>query len=117
MRNMSGIDVEKIRKDFPILSTKVDGKPLVYLDSASTSQKPSQVIDAVVDYYKNYNANIHRGMYDISIKSTDEYVRSKQLAAKLVKAESEKNIIYCRNTTDAINIVALSWGEPNIKKR
>lgn len=113
---MSALDVDKIRADFPILSTKVGSKQLVYLDSAATSQKPRQVINAVVDYYTNYNANIHRGMYDISIKSTDKYVRSKQLAAKLVKAESERNIIYCRNTTDAINIVALSWGERNIRQ-
>ncbi len=112
---MSAIDVDKIRLDFPILSTKMDGKQLVYLDSAATSQKPSQVIDAIVDYYMTYNSNIHRGMYDLSIKSTDKYIQSKELAAKLVNASSYTEMIYCRNTTDAINIVALSWGEPNIK--
>ena len=75
---MNAFDVEKIRKDFPILNTKVNGKPLVYLDSAATSQKPQQVIDAVNYYYKNYNANIHRGFYDISVKATEEYTRSKR---------------------------------------
>ncbi len=113
---MSALDVDKIRADFPILSTKMNDKPLVYLDSASTSQKPSHVIDSVVQYYASYNSNIHRGMYELSIKSTEEYTRSKELAAKLINAQSYRNIIYCRNTTDAINIFALSWGEPNIKQ-
>ena len=111
---MRALNVDQIRKDFPILSTKANGKPLVFLDSASTSQKPKQVIDAVKDYYETYNSNIHRGIYQISIKSTDAYTDSKELAAKLINAESYRNIIYCRNTTDAINIVALSYAEPNI---
>lgn len=113
---MNTLDVDRIRADFPILSTKMNGKPLAYLDSAATSQKPSSVIDAVVEYYTTYNANIHRGLYDISVKSTEEYQRSKELAAKLIGADSYRNMIYCRNATDAINIVALSWGEENIKK-
>ncbi|MDE1860632.1 MAG: SufS family cysteine desulfurase [Candidatus Micrarchaeota archaeon] len=109
-------DTDRIRNDFPILGIKVNGKPFVYLDSAATSQKPLSVIKAVDSYYRTYNSNIHRGLYSTSVKATDEYVRSKELAAKLVNAGSYRNVIYCRNTTDAINIVALSWGEANIRK-
>ena len=110
------LDVDRIRNDFPILSIKSHGKPLAYLDSASTSQKPSAVIDAVKEYYETYNSNIHRGLYEISMKSTDAYVESKELAAKFINADSYRNIIYCRNTTDAINIAALSYAEPRINK-
>ncbi|MHB1830120.1 MAG: cysteine desulfurase [Candidatus Micrarchaeaceae archaeon] len=110
------MDVDSIRKDFPILSTNMNGKPLVYLDSAATSQKPNSVIEAVDYYYRNYNANIHRGLYELSIKSTEEYERSKELAAKFINAESYRDIIYCRNATDAINIISLSWGESNISE-
>ena len=110
-------DVDKIRKDFPILSTKTNGgKPLIYLDSAATSQKPIQVIKTVCDYYKTYNANIHRGLYDLSLRSTEAYEDSKKAVAKFINAESYRDILYGRNTTEAINIVALSWGEANLKK-
>ncbi len=111
-----GLDVESIRKDFPILSTTSHGKPLVYLDSAATSQKPVQVINAVSEYYRNYNANIHRGIYEISVKATEEYERSKELAAKFINAGSYRSIVYNRNTTEAINTVAIAWGEANIGK-
>ncbi|MDE1834508.1 MAG: aminotransferase class V-fold PLP-dependent enzyme, partial [Candidatus Micrarchaeota archaeon] len=110
------LDVDKIREDFPILGEKINGKPLVYLDSAATSQRPSQVVEAVVEFYTKYNANIHRGMYDISVKATEAYIHSKELAATLINADSYRQIIYCRNATDALNIIALSWGEPNIKQ-
>ncbi len=113
---MAEFDVNEIRKDFPILSTTSHGKPLAYLDSAATSQKPIQVINKVSEYYRTYNANIHRGLYELSLKSTEEYTRSKELAAKLINADSYRNIVYCRNATDAVNVVALSWGEANIKK-
>lgn len=109
-------DVDQIRKDFPILQTRSHAKPLAYLDSASTSQKPRAVIDAVTEYYETYNSNIHRGLYEISMKSTEAYIESKELAAKFINADSYRNIIYCRNTTDAINIAALSYAEPRIKK-
>jgi cysteine desulfurase/selenocysteine lyase len=109
-------DVEAIRKDFPILSTKSDGKRLVYLDSASTSQKPRQVIDAISGYYKEYNANIHRGLYDISRRATEAYTNSKDLVARFVNAESYRNIVYTRNTTESINLVARAWGDANVKK-
>jgi cysteine desulfurase/selenocysteine lyase len=110
------MDVKNVRKDFPILSTKRNNKPLVYLDSAATSQKPNQVIDAISTYYKTYNANIHRGLYEISIKATEAYTESKEKVARLINANSYRNIVYCKNTTEAINLVALSWAESNIRE-
>ncbi len=109
-------DVERIRSDFPILSTKMNGKPLVYLDSAATSQKPNRVIDAISNYYRTYNANIHRGIYAIAVEATDAYTDSKKKLANLINAKSMQEIIYTRNTTEAINIVALGWGSANIKR-
>ncbi len=116
MKLESGFDVDRIRKDFPILGKKINGKALVYLDSAATSQKPIQVIKAVTDYYENYNSNIHRGVYKIAEDATEGYVNSKKLAAKFINAESYRNIIYCRNATEAINVVARSWAEQNVQK-
>ena len=110
------LDTEKIRGDFPILLTTSNSKRLVYLDSAATSQKPYSVINAISNYYKKYNANIHRGLYDISVKATEEYTESKWTVANFINARSYREIIYCKNTTDAINLVALSWGEKNLKK-
>ncbi len=105
------VDFENARKDFPILE-----KGMVYLDSAATSQKPASVINAVNEYYKNYNANIHRGIYKISELATEKYVESKKLAAKFINAENYEQIVYVRNATEALNLVALSWGERNIKQ-
>jgi cysteine desulfurase/selenocysteine lyase len=113
---MKRFDVDRIRSDFPILKTKTNGKPLVYLDNAATSQKPRQMIDALDNYYKSYNANIHRGIYKIAEKATEEYVGSKEKVAKFINAGSMREIIYVRNTTEAINAVAISWGDANIKK-
>lgn len=114
---MALFDVDKIRSDFPILTTKTSsGKPLVYLDSAATSQKPRQVIESISDYYSTYNANIHRGLYDISARATEEYTKSKELVAKFINAESYNEIVYSRNTTESINLVSLSWAERNMKK-
>lgn len=111
-----GFDVNSIRRDFPIMETSMNGKRLVYLDNAATSQKPKQVLDAIDDYYRNYNANIHRGIYKIAEKATEKYVESKVKVAELINADSMREIVYVRNTTEAINIVALSWGEDNIGK-
>jgi cysteine desulfurase/selenocysteine lyase len=111
------LDVESIRKDFPILKEKMNGKPLVYLDSAATSQKPIQVIDAISDYYKRYNANIHRGIYKIAERATLEYAESKAKLANLINSESPDQIIYTRNTTEAINLVAFTWADSNIGKK
>ncbi len=116
MTNGYEINVEDIKKDFPIFKINMSGKPLVYLDSAATSQKPQQVIDSIVKYYSEYNANIHRGIYDIAERATEEYTNSKEKLANLIGANSVRNIVYVRNTTEAINLVALSWGNTNIEK-
>ncbi len=108
-------DAERIRRDFPILSTASHGKRFVYLDSAATSQKPKSVIDAIVDYYNTYNANINRGVYEISERATDAFIASKEKLAKFIGAHGIEETIYVRNATEALNLVALSWGERNIK--
>ncbi len=110
------LNPSEIKKDFPIFGNAVNGKRLVYLDSAATSQKPKQVVDAIVNYYYSFNANIHRGIYKISEQATEEYERSKEKVARFVNAENGKNIIYVRNTTEALNTVALTFGEHNIAK-
>jgi cysteine desulfurase/selenocysteine lyase len=109
------LDVNGIRRDFPILGTVQDGKPLVYLDSAATSQKPKKVIAAISRYYRKYNANIHRGVYKISIEASEAYEKSKTKVAKFINAGSMEEIIYTRNATESINLVALSWAEQNIR--
>lgn len=110
------LDVRKIREDFPVLSKKVyDGKPLVWLDSAATSQKPRQVIQALVDYYEGYNANVHRGVHALSMESTERYEEARAKVAGFINAAHAESLIWTRNTTEAINVVANSWGEDNIK--
>jgi len=108
-------DVDEVRKDFPILSREVDGKPLVYLDNAATSQKPQSVINAVSDYYSNYNANIHRGVYSISIKASEAYENAKIKAKEFINAGSEREIVFMRGATEAINLIAYSYGLENVK--
>lgn len=105
-----------IKNDFPILSIKVNEKPLIYFDNCATTHKPNIVIDKLVEYYKQTNANIHRGIHYLSEKATEEYEESKQKVAKFINARSEKEIIYTRNTTESINLVAYSWGAANLKK-
>jgi len=100
------LDVENIRKDFPILSRQVNGKPLVYLDNAATSQTPQQVIDCIVDYYCNYNANIHRGVHTLSQEATDKYEAARHTIQKHFNAENAHEIIFTSGTTHSINIVA-----------
>jgi cysteine desulfurase / selenocysteine lyase len=106
---------DKIRADFPILTQKIHDRPLVYLDSAATSQKPQVVIDALSDYYQRYNSNVHRGVHTLSGLATDAYEAARQKVAKFVNAADEREIIYTRNATEAINLVAYSWGLGNLK--
>jgi cysteine desulfurase / selenocysteine lyase len=106
---------DKVRADFPILSQKVHDRPLVYLDSAATSQKPQVVIDALSDYYQRYNSNVHRGVHTLSGLATDAYEAARQKVAKFVNAADEREIIYTRNATEAINLVAYSWGLGNLQ--
>ncbi|PZW41772.1 cysteine desulfurase/selenocysteine lyase [Mesonia algae] len=102
----TNIDIKKIRKDFPILSRKVNGKPLVYLDNAATSQTPQQVIDVIVDYYQNYNANIHRGVHSLSQEATDAYEEAREKIRTHFNAKHKEEIIFTSGTTHGINLVA-----------
>lgn len=112
----STIDIKKIRQDFPILTRKVrDGKPLIYLDNAATTQKPKQVIDAIYDYYMRYNANVHRAAYQLAEEATKAYESARERVAKFVNADTEE-IIFVRNATEAINLVAYAWGRENVGK-
>ena len=105
---------EEIRKDFPILSRQVHGKPLVYLDSAASSQKPTVVLETMEHYYQAYNANIHRGVYQISEEATAAMDKARVKIARLINARQSKQVIFTRNTTESINLVAYTWGTVNI---
>ena len=110
------LDVSKIREDFPVLSKKVyDGQQLVWLDSAATSQKPRSVIQSIVDYYEGFNANVHRGVHALSIESTAAFEDARQKVADFINAENTECIIWTRNTTESINLVAHTWAQENIK--
>src|SRR5437879_13513955 len=101
---------ESVRDDFPILSRTVHGKRLVYLDSAATSQKPRRVIDALVRYYQEYNANIHRGIYRIAEEATMRYEQSRGKIAAFIGATRPEEVVFTRSTTEPINLVAYAWG-------
>lgn len=107
-------DVERLRRDFPILSRKVHGKPLVYLDNAATTQKPVSVIEAERDIYERYYANIHRGVHLLSVESTDAYEKAREKVRALVNAAETKEIVFVRGTTEAINLVAQTYGRKNV---
>jgi len=108
------LDVAAIRQDFPILTRRVHDKPLVYLDNAATSQKPRQVIQALVDYYEQTNANIHRGLHTLAEEATDAYERARGKVAAFIKASGPDEILFTRNTTEALNLVAYTWASDNI---
>ena len=110
------IDPYALRADFPILAQEINGHPLVYLDSASTSQKPNAVIDAVTDYYREYNANVHRGIYTIGEKATAAYEAARVKVGRFINAPDSHEVIFTRNATEAINLVAYSWGRRNIDR-
>ena len=109
-------DVEKIRLDFPILAKEIFGNPLVYLDNAATSQKPRQVIDALVDYYENFNANVHRGVHTLSMEATDKYEDAREKVSSFINSESSDSVIWTRNASESLTLVAYSWGENNINE-
>ena len=108
------LDVEKIRKDFPIFNDL--SKPFVYLDSASTSQKPLEVIDAISSYYKSYTANVHRALYSIGEKATDEYENVRKLVKKILNVPDSHSVVFTSGTTESINLIAYSWGLKNLKE-
>jgi cysteine desulfurase/selenocysteine lyase len=111
----AAIDVARLRADFPILQRRVNGHPLVYLDNAATTQKPRQVIDALVDFYTRINANVHRGVHTLSVEATDAYESARDRIARFVGARSPEEIVFVRNTTEGLNIVAVCWGRENLK--
>lgn len=108
------IDIETIRADFPILTRELDGKRLVYLDSAATSQKPKSVIDAISEYYRMYNANIHRGIHTLSEQATHAFEKVRVKIKNFINAPDSREVIFTKNTTEAINLVAMTWGRKNI---
>lgn len=110
------LDAKKIKKDFPILSRKINGKTITYLDSAASTQKPKVVIQALTDFYENTYANVHRGIYTIAEEATEAYENCRAHLAKFLNAKSEKEIIFTRNATESVNLVAYTWGEKNVKK-
>jgi cysteine desulfurase/selenocysteine lyase len=105
-----------IRDDFPILRREVNGRRLIYLDNAATTQKPKQVIDAIKNYYENFNANVHRGVYKLSVESTELYENARRLIADFVGAKSWREIIFTRNTTEGINLVAYAYALHNLRE-
>jgi cysteine desulfurase/selenocysteine lyase len=109
------LDVTRIQADFPILQQQVNGYPLAFLDSAASSQKPTVVIDAMNDYYRRYHANVHRGVYHLSELATAAMERARQKVARFIGARSAREIIFTRNTTEAINLVANAWGRANLQ--
>ena len=109
-------DVDSIRDDFPVLKTKAHGKPLVYFDNAATSQKPQVVIDKLVDYYSNYNANIHRGVHYLSQKASNEFDEVRNIVHRFINSTSANEIVFVRGTTEGINLIAATYGRQNIKQ-
>src|SRR5436190_14384653 len=110
------LNVNEIRKDFPILQRETSkGVRLVYLDSTATSQKPQIVIDAMNDYYRHSNANIHRGVHTLAEEATALYEQAREKIAKFINAPAARQIIYTRNTTESINLVAHTWARANLK--
>lgn len=113
----STINIETIRRDFPILQRKVhNNKPLVYFDNAATTQKPIQVIDSIHNYYLNYNSNIHRAVHQLAEEATAAYELTRDKVAKFINVKNREELIFVRGTTEAINLIAYSWGRQNVQK-
>jgi len=110
------LNVHRIRKDFPILGRKIGDNPLVYFDNAATTQKPLSVIDAIRDYYMNYNSNIHRAVHQMAEEATHAYETTRQKVARFINSRSTDEIIFTRNATEAINLVSHAWGQDNIRR-
>ena len=109
-------DVRLVRRDFPILAERVNGKPLVWLDNAATTQKPLAVLDRLAHFYEHENSNIHRAAHELAARATDAYEGARKTVARFLGAESEKDIVFVRGATEAINLVAKSWGKANIRR-
>jgi cysteine desulfurase/selenocysteine lyase len=111
----SVLDVQRVRADFPILQRQVNGRPLIYLDNAASTQKPRQVIDALVEFYTHTNANVHRGVHTLSVEATDQYEAARERIGRFVGARSPEELVFVRNTTEGLNLVAVCWGRANLK--
>ena len=107
-------DVDEVHKDFPILHQQINGNPLVYLDNAATTQKPQQVIDAIIDYYSRYNSNVHRGAHSLADLATQKFEAARSTIAGALNSPESKQVIWTRGTTEAINLVANCWGSTNL---
>jgi cysteine desulfurase/selenocysteine lyase len=112
---LAGLDVARIREDFPILSRQVRGRPLVYLDNGASAQRPRVVIDAESDYYEHHHANVHRGVHTLSQEATDLFEGAREKLRRFLNARSGKEIVFVRGTTEAINLVAQAWGRPRLE--
>jgi len=112
--NLPVFDAEAIRRDFPILNQQVNGHPLVYLDNAATTQKPEQVITAIANYYRHDNANVHRGVHTLSDRATQAFESARETTSRFLNSPSSRQIIWVRGVTEAINLVAYSWGRHNL---
>ncbi len=115
MNVTSPIDVQRLRQDFPMLNKTMHGKPLVYLDSAATAQKPSAVIDAITNFYRDHYGTVHRAVYELALRSTEEYQRTRQKLRAFLNAAKDEEIIFTRGTTESINLVAYSFGKAFVK--
>jgi len=113
-KSAAPLDVERIRRDFPILSRQIRGKPLVYLDNGASAQRPSAVIDAEREYYERHHANVHRGVHTLSQEATDMFEGAREKVRGFLNAASTKEIVFVRGTTEAINLVAQAWGRPRL---
>ncbi|HEX7432109.1 MAG TPA: aminotransferase class V-fold PLP-dependent enzyme, partial [Anaerolineaceae bacterium] len=117
LMNVKDLDITRIRKDFPILQREVHpGVRLVYLDSTATAQKPSSVLEAMDHFYRHSNANIHRGVHTLAEEATADYEDARQTVANFISAKNARQLIYTRNTTESINLVAQTWGRANLKE-
>ena len=115
-QQLNKVDWEKLRGDFPILDQKVHGHPLIYLDNAATTQKPRVVVDALRHYYERDNANVHRGIHELSNRSTAAFEAARQRVATFINARSADEIVFTRGTTEGINLVAQAWGTKHLKR-
>ncbi len=111
----AALDVDRVRADFPILARTAHGRPLVWLDNASTSQKPRQVLDAMREVYEEHNANIHRGVYEFAERTTERYEEARAKVARFINAPAAREIVFVRNATEGLNLVAYAWGRDNLR--
>ncbi len=112
---MSQLEPVKLRQDFPILSRKIHGKPLIYFDNAASSQRPKQVVEAMSNYYYQHHANVHRGAHTLSVEATEMYEEARRKVARFINAPAAESVVFTRNTTEAINLIANSYGRKNLR--